>query len=170
MGSFDIEDFFDRVIGPQHNRRGNEAVLVTLDGPDHCRLGRGRLVVMYHPDSSQKLTKSVVGTFPNIGRNQRESTHRHGDSHISFGYSVHRGTDEGGIEGYVASDFGLKGDIAGRELDPPGEEQKIVVGEATVNFRVHEILDGEPILVVVLLEDLQSLRRWEQVLSSHLGT
>ena len=40
LGGFDIEDLFDPVVWPQHNGRGDEAVLVTLDGSNHCRLGR----------------------------------------------------------------------------------------------------------------------------------
>ena len=41
LGGFDIKDFFDHVVWPQHNRRGDKAVFVTLDGSDHRRLGRG---------------------------------------------------------------------------------------------------------------------------------
>jgi len=47
----------------QHNWGGDKAVLVTLDGSNHCRLGRNRLVVVYDSDSSQKLMKGVVRVF-----------------------------------------------------------------------------------------------------------
>ena len=39
-----------------------------------------------------------------------------------------------------------------------------------MDFRVHEILDGEAILVLVLLEEPQRLRGWEMSLSSHFCT
>jgi len=101
---------------------------------------------------------------------RRKSTYSHRDSHVSFGYGVHRRANEGGVEGDVAGNLGLEVDIAGRELDPPRQEKEIIVGEATVNFRIHEILDGEAILVLVLLEELQRLRGWEMILSGHLCT
>jgi hypothetical protein len=66
LGGFDAKDLFDCVVWPQHNRRGDEAVLVKLDGSDHCRLGRDRLVVMDDSDSSQQLTGRDQRVFHNL--------------------------------------------------------------------------------------------------------
>lgn len=65
---------------------------------------------------------------------QGNMTHSHRDSHFTFSYRVHRRTDEGGIEGNVAGDLAHNGDIASCKVDPSREEQKVVVGETTVNF------------------------------------
>lgn len=63
LSSLYIKDVFDSMMRSQHNWRGDKAVLVTLDGSNHCRLGRNRLVVVNDSDSSQKLTKGVVRVF-----------------------------------------------------------------------------------------------------------
>ena len=65
---------------------------------------------------------------------RQKVTHGHRDSRVSFSYGGHRRTNEGSVEGDVASNLGLEGDIAGRELDPPGKDEEIVVGEGTVDL------------------------------------
>ena len=54
------------MVGPKHNGRSDEAVLVTFDSSDHCCLGCGRLIVVYHSDPPEKLTEGVVSTFSAI--------------------------------------------------------------------------------------------------------
>ena len=78
-----------------------------------------------------------LARFHSRRKDQRDATHSHGYSHVSFGYRIHRRTNEGCIKGNVASDFGLDGDIAGSKVDPPGQKQKIVIGKTAMDFRVH---------------------------------
>ena len=57
-------------------------------------------------------------------------------------FRIHRRTGERGIERIVASDLVPDGDITRCKVDPPREEQRVIVGETTMDSGVHEIPNG----------------------------
>ena len=67
------------------------------------------------------------------------------DGHLCFCDGIHRATQEGGLQDDVTSDSGLCDDVGRWKVNLSWEDQEIVVGEAALDLRVHELLDGEPI-------------------------
>lgn len=72
LGGFDVEDLSDSVVWPKYDRRGYKAILVTFYSSDHCRLGHGRLVVMYHSDPPEELAAGMISTiYPTSGETRK---------------------------------------------------------------------------------------------------
>lgn len=114
----------------------DEAVLVTLDLADHIGLRVGRAVVV---DDTKTALQSHV------------------DGHLILSHSVHRGGDKGSLESDALGDLGVKRDGGGGEADVAGEEEEIIVGQATVLGGVHELVDVKTIEGLVLLEHLKGI-------------
>lgn len=81
-----------------------------------------------------------------------EDTYRHGNCHFTFCDSIHWTTEKGCFENDVAGDAGLRLDVLCGKIDLAWQEQEIIVGQTTVDGRVHEVLDGEPIVALVGFE------------------
>ena len=111
--------------------------------------------------------RSYKDTAPSaqlISGGYARGAHRHRYSHLALGDSVHGTTHEGGFEDDIAGDSALGDDTLRREVDFPGQDEEVIVGETSVDARVHELLDGEAISVLVGAEVLQSGRRVEILL------
>jgi hypothetical protein len=67
------------------------------------------------------------------------------DGHISLGDGIHRTTHKWGFEKDITSDSSISNHIRSREVDLSGKHEEVVISEATMDARVHEILDGETI-------------------------
>lgn len=98
-----------------------------------------------------------------------------GDGHSVLGDGVHRGREEGGVEGDLLSDpeegsarlstdlvarldlLGLQRNDGSGERDVSREHQEVVVSETTVPSRVHELVQGETIASRVLFEEGKSI-------------
>lgn len=62
----DVQDVVDDVVWREHDRVGDESVLVSLDSADHLRLRLRRLVVMNYTNSAEEL--HVRHLYVNIQR------------------------------------------------------------------------------------------------------
>ncbi|KAI6769888.1 hypothetical protein HG530_004517 [Fusarium avenaceum] len=116
------------------HRVEDETVLVTLDLADHVGLGLRRAVVV---------------------NNTKTTLESHVDGHLVLRDSVHRGRDEGGLEGDTLSDGRIERDFRGSEANVAGEEQEVIVGKTTVLGCIHKLVDVEAILHLVLLQHLE---------------
>lgn len=81
--------------------------------------------------------------------NRNKITYSHSDSHVGLGDSVHGRGEEGGLEGDALGDLGLELDGMSLEVDEPGEDQKVIVGQTTLSDRVHQLLGGETVATVL---------------------
>jgi hypothetical protein len=108
----------------------DETVLVTLDLADHVGLGFRRAVVV---------------------NNTKTTLESHVDGHLVLCDSVHRGRDEGGLEGDTLGDRRIERDFRGSEANVAGEEQEVIVGKTTVLGCIHKLVDVEAILHLVLI-------------------
>ena len=111
--------------------------------------------------------KSYKDTAPSaqlISGVEARRAHRHRYGHLALCDCVHGTTHEGRFENHVACDLALGDDPLCCEVDFPGEDEEVIVSETSVNARVHELLDGEAISVLVGAEVLQSGRRVEILL------
>jgi hypothetical protein len=58
----DIQDVGDRIDRSQHDRLGNETILVTLDGKDHRSLIFGWLIMVDYTYATEKLIWQMATT------------------------------------------------------------------------------------------------------------
>lgn len=80
----------------------------------------------------------------------------HVDGHLVLGDSVHGGGDKGSLEGDALGDGRVEDDFRGREANVAGQQQEVIVGQTAVLGRVHELVEVEAIVRLVLLEDIES--------------
>lgn len=138
----------DGGVAVDDNGIEDEAVLVTLDLADHVGLGVGRAVVVNH-------TKTALES--------------HVDGHLVLGDSVHGGRDEGRLKRNTLSDGGVERHLGGSEANVAREQQEVIVGQTAVLGRVHELVEVEAILGLVLVEHLQGGRVVEDLSRGHFG-
>lgn len=112
----------------------DETVLVSLDLADHVGLSLGRAVVV---NDTQTALESHV------------------DGHLVLSDRVHGGRDEGGLEGDALGDGGIKSHRRGSKANVARQKEEIVVSEATVLGGVHQLVQVEAILLLVLTEHLE---------------
>lgn len=125
----------DGGVAANDNGVEDEPVLVSLDLADHVGLGLGGAVVV---DNSQTALQSHV------------------DGHLVLSDSVHGRRDEGGLEGDALCDGGIKRHLRGRKADVAGQQQEVIVGQTAVLGRVHELVEVEAILGLVLVQHVES--------------
>lgn len=96
-----------------------------------------------------------------------QKAHRHGYSHIALCDCVHWATHERSFQHDVTSDLGLRDDFSSSEVNLARKHQEIVVGEAAMSTRIHELGYGQAILPFVSLQVLKSSGRIEVGLVGH---
>lgn len=126
----------DGGLGRDDDGVEDEAVLVTLDLADHLGLLLDRAVVVDHTNATKK---------------------GHVDSHVGLGNGVHGRGGEGGLEGDVAGELGGHVDLGGREANVARQEQEVVVCLTAHLLLVQKLVDGDTILGLILLEQLEGL-------------
>lgn len=124
----------------EHDWICDEAVFVPLDGADHGSLRCSGLIMMNNANAAKEGET---------------------DGHVGLGDGVHGATQKGRFQRDVAGDLGLGADVRGREINLSGKHKEIVVCEATLDARVHELLYREAIRRWVCLEVNEGLRRIE---------
>lgn len=126
--------FTDSGLAGDDDGVGNEAVLESLDLGNHLGLLVGRAVVV---NDTQTTLQSHV------------------DGHLVLGDGVHGRGDEGGLEGDSLCYGRIKGNIGGGETNVARQEEEIIVGEASSQLGVHQVLDAQTIAALVLLEEVE---------------
>ena len=163
MPCFDLENVLDELVRGEDNGLGDESVFVALHSSDHRSLLLCSLVVVDNTNPSQELSrKTLAKTF----EGGEGAAHRHRNGHLGLGHGIHRTTHERSFEGNIASDLALRVDGRCRKIDASWKEQEIVVGEATMDLRVHKIMHRQSILTTICLEMLES-RLWIEISRSH---
>lgn len=79
----------------------------------------------------------------------------HVDSHLVLGDGVHGGRDEGSLESDALGDRSIERHRRGSEANVAGKQQEVVVGETAVLGSIHELVEIESIVALVLLEDVE---------------
>lgn len=95
------------------------------------------------------------------GAIEQRLTHSHADGHFGLGDSVHRTAHERRLQSDIASDLALRDSFGRSKGDFAWQHQKVVVGEATMCRRVHELVCREAVAMRVRLQILERLRRIE---------
>lgn len=114
----------------------DEAVFVTLHLANHVSLLVGGAVVV---DDTNTTLKSHV------------------NGHLVLRDSVHGGRHEGSLEGDTLGDGRVENDLGSREANVSWQQQEIIVCQATMLGGVHELVDVEAIMSLVVLEQLECL-------------
>jgi hypothetical protein len=84
------------MVGREHNRVVDKAILVFLDLAYHGGLLLGRAVVVQDTNTTEQ---------------------RHVDSHVGFRHRVHGTADKRRLERNVTRQLGLEHDLVGRKVD-----------------------------------------------------
>lgn len=79
----------------------------------------------------------------------------HVDSHLVLGDGVHGGRNEGSLESDALGDRSIERHRRGSEANVAGKQQEVVVGKTTVLGSIHELVEIESIVALVLLEDVE---------------
>ena len=98
---------------------------------------------------------------------ERESAHRHGNGHVALRDSVHGAAHERRLESDVPGDAAFCHDFMRTEVNFARQEEEVVVGQASVDGRVHKLADGETIGSVVGLENSEGSRGCEEGFIGH---
>jgi hypothetical protein len=85
--------------------------------------------------------------------------HRHRNSHLIAGDSIHGTTDKWRLEEDVSSNATFCGDLLGREIDFARKDEEVVVREAAMKGRIHEVADRQAIRGGVFFELIEG-RGW----------
>lgn len=79
----------------------------------------------------------------------------HVDGHLVLSDRVHGGRDEGSLEGDALGDGGIKRHRGGGKANVARQKEEIVVRQATMLGGVHQLVQVEAILLLVLAEHLE---------------
>lgn len=88
----DIKNVLNEGIRGKNDRIGDKTVLMTLDAADHVRLRLRGLIMVNHTNAAQKLRKSNLALYSQIGKRAIADleTHRHVNRHVCLSDRVHR--------------------------------------------------------------------------------
>lgn len=131
------------------NRIIDKAVFVSLDLPDHGGLRVGRAVVV---NDTQTTLQS------------------HMNGHFMLGDGVHGRRNEGRLQDDVLGNGRIERDLRGSKANVARQDEEVIVRQTTASLCVHQLLNGEPISGLILLEELDGLGVVEEVrLAVHGG-